>query len=90
MKGGSLASWKILPWYVFLAGVLGVIFISAFTFLIPKIGVASAIILTVAGQLTVAALLDHYALLGVEARPVSWQRVSGLTIVFLGIWQTIR
>ena len=62
--GGKLAQWKELPWYTLIAGVFGLIVISAISYMIPRVGVAAAIIAIVAGQLLVSTLLDHFGLLG--------------------------
>lgn len=89
-KGGNLAQWQNVPWYALLGGVLGVVLISAQVLIIPKIGVAAAITLIIAGQLLTAVSIDHFGLLGVDVKLLSWDRVSGIAIVLLGVWLTIK
>jgi transporter family-2 protein len=90
LGGGHLTDWRSLPWYALLAGSMGLIVVAGISFLIPRVGVASAIILIIAGQLLISSALDHYGLLGVQIRTMNVQRILGLVIVFLGAWLTVR
>jgi len=89
-KGGNIGQWQNLPWYALAAGALGVLLISAQVFIIPSIGVAATITLIIAGQLIMAAGIDHYGVFEIESKPFNWERVSGLMIVLLGVWLTVR
>lgn len=89
-KGGNLAQWQTVPWYALLGGMLGVALISAQVYIIPSIGVAATITLIIAGQLVMATCIDHFGLLEIEAKPLSWERISGLAIVLLGVWLTVK
>ena len=40
--GGKLAQWRQLPWYALVAGMFGLIVISAISYMIPRVGVAAA------------------------------------------------
>lgn len=90
LHGGQLSNWHHVPWYALWAGALGVIVISGMSFLIPRVGVAPATILIVAGQLTVGVVLDHFGWLDASLRPLEWQRAVGLLLVLAGVWLTIR
>lgn len=90
MGGGKLAQWKQLPWYALVGGAFGLIVISAISFMIPRIGVAAAIITIVAGQLLVSTIFDHYGLLGTMVRPLDLTRSIGLGVVLLGVWLTVK
>ena len=74
LGGGNLSKWRDVPWYTLGAGAFGLIVVSALSFIIPKVGVAPAVILLVLGQLVVGAALDHFGLLGAEIRPLTYQR----------------
>jgi bacterial/archaeal transporter family-2 protein len=88
--GGKLAQWKELPWYTLVTGAFGLIVISAISYMIPRIGVAAAIIAIVAGQLLVSTLFDHFGLLGAMQRPLDLTRALGLTVVLVGVWLTVK
>jgi len=88
--GGNLSKWRDVPWYTLGAGTFGLIVVSALSFIIPKVGVAPAVILLVLGQLVVGAILDHFGLLGAAVRPLTIQRLLGLFVVMVGVWLTVR
>ena len=89
-KGGNLGQWQNVPWYALVAGVLGIVVISAQVYIIPSIGVAATITLIIAGQLLMASCIDHFGIFEIEAKALSWERISGLAIVLLGVWLTIK
>ena len=88
--GRNLSRWREVPWYALGAGALGLIVIAAMSFMVPRVGVAPAVVLIVAGQLLVSVVLDHYGLLGAHPRPLDSTRVLGLLLVFLGVWVTVK
>ena len=88
--GRNLSRWRDVPWYALGAGVLGLIVIAAMSFMVPRVGVAPAVVLIVAGQLFISVILDHYGLLGAHPRPLNTTRVLGLLLVFLGVWVTVK
>ncbi len=89
-NGGKLAQWKQLPWYTLVAGAFGLIVIGAISYMIPRVGVAAAIITVVAGQLLVSTVLDHFGLLGAMGRPLDSTRATGLAVVLVGVWLTVK
>lgn len=91
LRGGlRLDALGAAAWLGLMAGGLGVGFLAAVTFAIPRIGVAGAVVLVVAGQLTAAVLLDHFGALGVPVRSADLARVLGLALVLGGAWLVIR
>jgi transporter family-2 protein len=88
--GGRLGQWRSAPWYALCAGVFGLIVIAAISYTIPRVGVAAAITTIVAGQILVAALLDHFGLLGATVRPLDLPRLLGLAVVMMGVWLTVK
>lgn len=90
LGGGKLAQWRTLPRYTLMAGAFGLVVISAISYMIPRVGVAAAIITIVAGQLLVSTLLDHFGLLGAMGRPLDTTRALGLAVVMVGVWLTVK
>ena len=88
--GGKLAIWRTVPWYVLGAGALGLVVIFSMTYMIPRIGVAPALIILLAGQLLIGSVLDHFGLLGAIQRPITSMRVIGLAVVFFGVWLSVK
>lgn len=90
MGGGNLGAWHKVPWYALGAGVFGLVVLSAVSYTIPRIGVATTVTLIVVAQLILSTLLDHFGLLGTSVRPVDLPRVVGLAVLFLGTWLMVR
>lgn len=88
--GGNLKQFRTVPWYILMAGGFGMVLIAAVGFLVPRVGISTMMVLLIAGQLIIGAILDHYGLLVDEVRPVSLTRVAGLMVVFIGVWLSIR
>lgn len=91
MMGGShLGEWRSVPWYALCAGIFGLIVIGAVTVTIPRLGAATTVILIVAGQLIISALIDQFGLLGTTVRPIDLSRLGGIVLLFLGAWLMVR
>lgn len=88
--GGKLAQWRTVPWYTLGAGVFGLIVIGAISYMIPRVGVAAAVITIVAGQMLVSTVLDHFGWLGGMGRPMDPTRAIGLAVVLVGVWLTVK
>jgi transporter family-2 protein len=88
--GGKLANWRTVPWYALGAGALGLVVIFSMSYMIPRIGIAPALIILLSGQLLIGSILDHFGLLGAVQRPIDSMRVIGLAVVFLGVWLSVK
>ena len=88
--GGNLGHWRSVPWYALVAGAFGLVVIGAISYAIPRVGVATTIILIVAGQLTVGAMCDHFGLLGAALRPFDVWRMAGILVLSVGVWLMVR
>lgn len=88
--GSRLGQWRSVPWYTLGAGAFGLIVISSMSYMIPRIGIAGALITLLAGQLLVGSLVDHFGWLGVTQRAVDLPRMIGLAVVMLGVWLTVK
>ncbi len=88
--GGKLGSWRNVPWYALWAGALGLVVIFSMGHMIPRIGVATALIILLTGQLFIGTILDHFGLLGAIQRPLDGTRILGLAVVLAGVWLSVK
>ncbi len=88
--GGKLGNWRAVPWYALCAGIFGLVVIFSMSYMIPRIGVATALIILLAGQLFIGTILDHFGLLGAVQRPLDFSRIFGLAIVLFGVWLSVK
>lgn len=79
------AALKALPWYAWIGGLYGAVFVAGAAFAAPRIGVASTLTLLIAGQLLAAVVIDQIGGFGVPVRPVSLARVAGVALVIGGV-----
>jgi transporter family-2 protein len=90
LGGGGLARWRDVPWYALWAGGLGVVLVCAVSWIVPRIGIATAVALLVAAQLGVGVALDHFGLLGLQLRPIEPARLAGVGLLLVGAWMVLR
>ena len=88
--GGKLGNWRTVPWYALCAGAFGLVVIFSMSYMIPRIGVATALIILLAGQIFIGSILDHFGLLGAAVRPLDLTRVLGLGVVLAGGWLAMK
>jgi transporter family-2 protein len=69
---------------VLLGGVIGAIYLSANVFLAPRIGAGALLCLVIAGQLIGALVIDRFGLFGLVLRELTFGRVAGACLVFIG------
>jgi len=74
-----------LPWYAWLGGLYGAMFVAVAAYAAPRIGLASLITIGVAGQIGMALLLDHLGALGLSREPVNPGKVLGALLVLAGV-----
>ena len=70
-----------IPYYAYLAGPLGVIFVAAGSLAITKIGAVNTAVLIIGGQMITGAAMDLAE--GVTAAPLL--RFSGLALILVGM-----
>ncbi len=54
--GGKLGNWRTVPWYALCAGAFGLVVIFSMSYMIPRVGVATALIILLSGQLLIGTL----------------------------------
>ena len=88
--GWSLKGWQNVPWYAFSTGLLGLFIVGTISYTVPRLGLTAAFTIAVASQFIIAALLDHFGLLGATVRPLDLSRSLGIGILILGVWLIVR
>lgn len=81
---GDLARARDLPWYYLTGGLLGAAYITAVLVTVRTLGVGGVTVVTVAAQLVASAVIDHFALLGIDRHPLTIQRLAGFVLLGAG------
>ena len=79
------AAFAGLPWYAWIGGLYGAVFVAVAAYAAPKIGVASLITIGIAGQIAMALWLDHVGAMGLTREPINFGRVLGAVLVLAGV-----
>ena len=78
------AQWPARAW-VWSGGLLGVVYIFSAIVLVPRLGAATMMGLFIAGQMSVALVLDHYGWIGLPRHGASPTRLLGVALIVSGV-----
>jgi bacterial/archaeal transporter family-2 protein len=80
----SRATLATVPWWVYLAGIVGMLFVGSGVVIAPVTGALVFFVCIIAGQLLGSMLADHFGAFGLDVREVSAPRLIGLSLVLIG------
>ena len=89
-RGGNLKAIQQVPWFAFSAGILGLVIVATIGYTVPRLGIAKAFTIIVAAQFLVAALIDHFGLMGAAVKPMDLSRLGGMACLVCGVWLMVR
>jgi transporter family-2 protein len=78
------------PKWMLLGGLMSALIILAITVAGPKIGIVATTSVLIAAQFTLAAVVDRFGWFGVDRIALSWPRVVGIGLLFVGAALTLR
>ncbi|MFJ4454846.1 DMT family transporter [Pseudomonas sp. NPDC089392] len=73
------------PWWLWIGGVLGAMYVAGAAALTPKLGAAGFLVLVVAGQIITAVLADHFGVMGLAGKPLNLARLAGVLLILCGV-----
>ena len=71
-------------------GLVGALYVGSIVFTVRALGVGGLTALTIAGQLGLAIVIDHFGWLGVTRTPITAAKVAGVLLLALGTWLILR
>ena len=89
-RGGNLAAARGLPWYVWSAGLLGLVIIFTLSLSVGQIGLVPALVIITVSQFVVGALINHFGLLGATDNPIDVSKMVGLALLGAGTFLVLR
>lgn len=81
----KVAPLRQVPWWGWVGGFVGASYVTSVFLLIPVIGTAPTVALTVAGQQIASLIVDRYGLLRLPKRPISLLRLGGVALLLIGV-----
>jgi len=73
------------PWYIWLGGFLGAIFVGYITWVNQQQGVALTFARVVTGQIFISMLIDHFGLFGSAIRAITLEKIIGAVLIIAGV-----
>ncbi len=89
-RGGNIVNVTGLPWYVFTAGIFGLLIIGGISFSAARVGLVSTFVIVVATQFVCSSVVDHFGLFGQTVRALDFARVMGIGMLWGGVWLILR
>jgi transporter family-2 protein len=86
----SRAALTSVPWWVYLAGVIGALYVASGAVIAPVTGGLLFFVCVIAGQLIGATIIDHFGAFGLAVREITIWRVMGLVLVMSGAVMVLR
>jgi len=75
----------VTPWFLWLGGFLGAIFVGYITWVNQQQGVALTFALVVTGQIFCSLVVDHFGLFGSAISTISVPKIIGAALLIVGI-----
>ena len=79
-----------LAWYYLMGGVLGAAYVTTVLVTVRTLGAGGVTAATIAGQLTMAVLVDQLGILGVARHAVTTPRLAGVALLAVGTFLVVR
>jgi bacterial/archaeal transporter family-2 protein len=74
-----------VPWWAWMGGLLGAMYVATATFAGPRIGALLLLALTFSGQLIGSMLVDHFGLLGFPQQTIGASKLLGVLLLCAGV-----
>ena len=79
------AAFAAVPWWGWIGGVFGGVYVLASIFFAEKLGASVFIGLTVTAAIVTSVIMDHYGLVGFKQQVATWPRIAGAALMVGGL-----
>lgn len=87
--GGKWSELRDLPWWVYTAGLLGLVVVAGLGITISNLGLGAGMTLFTSATLVLAATIDHFGWFAEQARTIDARRLGGIALVVIGTWLVV-
>jgi len=74
------------PWHAYIGGPIGVVFVAAGSWIVPRIGAVNTALLVIGGQMVSGVVVDLFS----DAPPAMWASALGVVMILGGMALTQR
>jgi transporter family-2 protein len=74
-----------VPWWAFLSGLLGAVYVTLNTIIIPKLGLTTTALTVVCSQMIGSLLIDQWGWFGVTPHPISPSRIVAIALLLIAV-----
>jgi transporter family-2 protein len=78
------------PWWAYLGGAFGAVFVVAALVAAPRVGVTTTFVAVIAGQVVAATLIDRFGWFGQPVIPFSTERLVAIALLVVSLVLLIR
>jgi transporter family-2 protein len=87
---GQLRHVGDVRWYYLTGGLFGVAYVATVLVTVRTLGAGGVTAATIAGQLTLAVIVDQLGILHVAQRPITVARIVGVVLLAAGVYLVVR
>jgi bacterial/archaeal transporter family-2 protein len=87
---GTIGAARDLAPYYLLGGILGAVYVTSVLVTVRTLGAGGVTAATIAGQLSMSVVVDHFGWLGVERDPAGAAKVLGVVLLAAGTFLIVR
>lgn len=87
---GQVSAVRNVSWVYLTGGLLGAAYVTTILVTVRTLGAGGVVAATIAGQLAVSVVVDHFGLIGVAKQPITLGRVVGVLLLGLGTYLVVR
>ncbi len=82
----SMHQLREIPMYMWITGgVLSFLAVTLFYYIIPRLGISTAVTFGLAGQLIFAAIAGHFGWFNMPVEPITVKKIAGLVVMVSGV-----
>ena len=87
---GGLRNADQAPWWAFIGGLLGAVFVAVAIVAVRTLGASGLTAAVITGQLAMSVVIDRFGLLGIAKQQISPLRIAGLVLLAAGVALVVR
>jgi len=87
---GQVSGVRNVSWVYLTGGLLGAAYVTTILVTVRTLGAGGIVAATIAGQLTISVVIDHFGLVGVAKQPITALKILGIALLALGTYLVVR